>query len=125
LVREYLGDVSGLNISEVACGRGGFVRQLARNGANVTGCDFSLLALRIAWSELSTPNGPPIARIVRGDAQNPPQKVAKYVWCLGWLYLASKLGNTAAVPSEYTQEKKTRSEQNDTLRLQRGYQDSA
>jgi len=32
LVREYIGDVAGLHILEVACGRGGFVRQLARAG---------------------------------------------------------------------------------------------
>ena len=30
LVREYLGGVAGLSILEVACGRGGFVRELAR-----------------------------------------------------------------------------------------------
>ena len=38
LVREYIGDVAGLRILEVACGRDGFVRQVALAGAHVTGC---------------------------------------------------------------------------------------
>ena len=41
LVRERLGDVAGLSVLEVACGRGGFVCDLHRRGARVTGCDFS------------------------------------------------------------------------------------
>src|SRR5258708_38982354 len=48
LVREYIGDVAGLRILEVACGRGGFVRQLAKPGACVPGCDFSSPALHAA-----------------------------------------------------------------------------
>jgi len=42
LVREQIGSVTGLRILEVACGRGGFVKELSRNGAHVTGCDFHL-----------------------------------------------------------------------------------
>ena len=40
LVREYLGEVAGLCILEVACGRGGFMRQMANAGARVTGVRF-------------------------------------------------------------------------------------
>jgi len=42
LVREQIRNVAGQRILEVACGRGGFVRELAGLGAHVTGCDFSL-----------------------------------------------------------------------------------
>jgi len=73
LVGEYLGEVAGLRILEVACGRGGFVRQLARAGARVTGCDFSSAALRAAATKVLTSNGqPPLASLVQGDAQNLP-----------------------------------------------------
>jgi len=75
LVREYMGDVAGLRILEVACGRGGFVRQLARGGAVVTGCDFSSAALRAASTKIRAPDridGPPLAALVQGDAQALP-----------------------------------------------------
>src|SRR6266576_3813313 len=52
LVREYLGEVAGLCILEVACGRGGFTRQMANAGARVTGCDFSSGALCVARTKL-------------------------------------------------------------------------
>ena len=72
LVREYIGDVAGLRVLEVACGRGGFVRQLARAGAHVTGCDFSSAALRAASSKVFSPDTPPLATLVQGDAQSLP-----------------------------------------------------
>jgi len=72
LVREHIGDVAGLHILEVACGRGGFVRQLARAGARVTGCDFSSAALRAASTKLFVPGSPPLAALVQGDAQSLP-----------------------------------------------------
>ena len=72
LVSEHLGDVSGLRVLEVACGRGGFVRQLANAGAVVTGCDFSSAALRAARSKLLVPDAAPRATLVQGDAQNLP-----------------------------------------------------
>ena len=72
LVREHIGDVAGLRILEIACGRGGFVRQMARAGARVTGCDFSAAALRIASTKLSMPGGPKLAVLVQGDAQTLP-----------------------------------------------------
>lgn len=70
LVRQYIGSVAGLDVLEVACGRGGFVRELARAGARVTGCDFSLAALRIAAGKLPAGNGH--AALVQGDAQTLP-----------------------------------------------------
>ena len=72
VVREYLGEVAGLCVLEVACGRGGFIRQMANAGARVTGCDFSSAALRAARTKLFTPNCPPLATLVQGDAQNLP-----------------------------------------------------
>ena len=48
LVRKTIGPVAGLQVLEVACGRGGFVRELARAGARIAGCDFSFSALRVA-----------------------------------------------------------------------------
>jgi SAM-dependent methyltransferase len=73
LVREYLGNVSGLRVLEVACGRGGFVFELARAGAQVTGCDFSSAALRAATTRALHSNGhTSVPRLVQGDAQNLP-----------------------------------------------------
>lgn len=72
LVREFLGDIRGLRVLEVACGRGGFVRQLARAGARVTGCDFSAAALRIAVTKVRPSSEENGALIVQGDAQRLP-----------------------------------------------------
>ncbi len=71
LVRERLGPVAGLRILEVACGRCGFVRELARAGARVTGCDFSAAALRVGQTKLPAANGHSAA-LTQGDAQNLP-----------------------------------------------------
>ena len=72
LVREYMGDVAGLRVLEVACGRGGFLRLLVNAGAVVTGCDFSAAALHATDSKLAT-NGPvhPVS-LIQGDAQSLP-----------------------------------------------------
>jgi ubiquinone/menaquinone biosynthesis C-methylase UbiE len=72
LVLEYLGPVSGLRVLEVACGRGGFARHLARAGAQVTACDFSSAALRATRVKLCSNGQPPPAALVQGDAQNLP-----------------------------------------------------
>jgi len=72
LVREQIGRVTGLRILEVACGRGGFVRELARAGAHVTGCDFSFSALQVADRKLYEAGGRKSARVVQGDAQSLP-----------------------------------------------------
>jgi SAM-dependent methyltransferase len=72
LVRGYLGSVTGLRVLEIACGRGGFLRELALAGANVAGCDFSLAALRVARTRLSTLGVPLSAALTQGDAQSLP-----------------------------------------------------
>jgi ubiquinone/menaquinone biosynthesis C-methylase UbiE len=73
LVRERIGDVAGLCVLEVACGRGGFVCDLQRRGARVIGCDFSASALRLSKEKLQRANGGRPARgLVQGDAQGLP-----------------------------------------------------
>lgn len=73
LVREKIGVVRGLRVLEVACGRGGFVRELANAGARVTGCDFSMSALRVGQSRLRQPeNSTGNAALIQGDAQSLP-----------------------------------------------------
>ena len=72
LVRERIGSVAGLRILEVACGRGGFVRELSRAGAYVTGCDFSLAALRVGQGKLRTVENGGSPALVQGDAQGLP-----------------------------------------------------
>ena len=72
LVSEYIGGIAGLRVLEVACGRGGFVRQLANAGAHVIGCDFSSAALRTASTKLRATEERPEATLIQGDAQNLP-----------------------------------------------------
>ena len=73
LVRKSIGPVAGLRILEVACGRGGFVRELARAGAGVAGCDFSFSALRVGKSKLNGNGSTGLDdRFVQGDAQKLP-----------------------------------------------------
>src|SRR5438132_1300150 len=48
MVRERLGDVAGLKVAEVGCGRGDFAIELAQRGASVTALDFSEEAVAIA-----------------------------------------------------------------------------
>ena len=72
LVRERIGKVEGLRILEVACGRGGFVSELTRAGACVTGCDFSFAALRVAGDKLARAEKRRGSGLVQGDAQNLP-----------------------------------------------------
>lgn len=69
LVREQIGNVAGLRVLEVACGRGGFVRELSRVGACVTGCDFSLAALRFGREKLRALADGRSSALVQGDAQ--------------------------------------------------------
>ena len=69
LVRQYLGNVGGMRVLEVACGRGGFVRALEEAGARVTGCDFSLEALRGARTKLAHTNAGRVSCLVQGDIQ--------------------------------------------------------
>ncbi len=69
LVREQIGSTAGLRVLELACGRGGLVRELARSGAHVTGCDFSFSALRAANTKLQATAGSGSAALIQGDAQ--------------------------------------------------------
>jgi ubiquinone/menaquinone biosynthesis C-methylase UbiE len=72
LVREKIGSVQGLRVLEVACGRGGFVGELARAGAQVTGCDFSMSALAVAQARIGRLHGGARADLIQGDAQSLP-----------------------------------------------------
>lgn len=73
LVRKTIGPVAGLQILEMACGRGGFVRELARSGARIAGCDFSFSALRVAKSKLSESGLKKLGgQLVQGEAQRLP-----------------------------------------------------
>jgi SAM-dependent methyltransferase len=72
LVREYLDNVAGLRVLEIACGLGGFVKQLVHVGAHVTGCDFSFTALRVAQGKLQAVEGNPSTVLVQGDAAKLP-----------------------------------------------------
>lgn len=72
LVREKIGPVHGSRVLEVACGRGGFVRELARAGAHITGCDFSMAALLVGQAKLRPMNDAARAALIQGDAQSLP-----------------------------------------------------
>jgi SAM-dependent methyltransferase len=69
LVLGQIGNVAGLRILEIACGRGGFVRELSRAGAHVTGCDFSFAALRFGRERLPALGDGGSSALVQGDAQ--------------------------------------------------------
>jgi 2-polyprenyl-3-methyl-5-hydroxy-6-metoxy-1,4-benzoquinol methylase len=45
LARRYLGNVKGLKVLEIGCGRGAFARYLAEQGADVWAADFSPVAV--------------------------------------------------------------------------------
>jgi SAM-dependent methyltransferase len=53
LARPYLGDVLGLKVLEIGCGRGGFARYLQEQGADLVAADFSERAVEIARRRLS------------------------------------------------------------------------
>lgn len=72
LVQEYLGPVRGKRILEVACGRGGFVRLLASQGAKVVGADFSQVALQIAAGKQANGTADNSAALSQADAQQLP-----------------------------------------------------
>jgi ubiquinone/menaquinone biosynthesis C-methylase UbiE len=67
LVLEYLPDIRGKRILEVACGRGGFLRVLSSMGADVYGADFSSSALAIGRQKLQI-SGPGRTHLVQADA---------------------------------------------------------
>ncbi|MGB7436230.1 MAG: class I SAM-dependent methyltransferase [Candidatus Acidiferrum sp.] len=71
-VAGSIGNVDGLRTLEVACGRGGLVRKLARSAALSCGLDFSFAAVSIGkerWKEMD--EGSP-ASFTQGDAQELP-----------------------------------------------------
>jgi len=72
LVREYIGEVAGLRILEVSCGRGGMMRELAQAGAFVCGCDFSRAALGAARAKLDAQDSRLLVALIEGDAQALP-----------------------------------------------------
>jgi 2-polyprenyl-3-methyl-5-hydroxy-6-metoxy-1,4-benzoquinol methylase len=53
LARDNLGDVRGLRVLEIGCGRGAFARYLAAQGANLVAADFSEKAIEIARRRLA------------------------------------------------------------------------
>src|ERR1700757_763047 len=67
-VAQRLTDVKGLRTLEVACGRGGFVRLLARKGACAFGVDFSRAALKIGYERSLKLEEERQATFVQGDA---------------------------------------------------------
>jgi len=72
LVREQIGNVTRQRILEVACGRGGFVCELARRGAHVIGCDFSFSALCVGREKVRPLETGATPGFVQGDAQALP-----------------------------------------------------
>ena len=71
-VAQRMIDVRGLRTLEVACGRGGFVRALARKGAYAVGLDFSRAALKIGRERSLNFEEESRAAFVQGDAHSLP-----------------------------------------------------
>jgi ubiquinone/menaquinone biosynthesis C-methylase UbiE len=72
LVLEYLGNLEGKGLLEIACGKGGFSRLLAERCARVTGVDFSGAALEIASRNTGNGGGPAAVNFIQGDAHRLP-----------------------------------------------------
>ncbi len=53
LARAHLGNVNGLRVLEIGCGRGGFARYLASQGADLVAADFSEKGVEIARRRLA------------------------------------------------------------------------
>ena len=70
--RVAVGEVQGQRTLEVACGRGGFVRALARNGAQAFGLDFSMAAVRIGKERSLRSDSESGAAFIQGDAHALP-----------------------------------------------------
>lgn len=69
MVKPYLGSVAGLRVLEIGCGRGGFSKELAARGAELTAADFSPAAVAIARQLL---DGLPNVRTEVADVQALP-----------------------------------------------------
>ncbi|MCA9079624.1 MAG: class I SAM-dependent methyltransferase [Planctomycetaceae bacterium] len=70
MVIPHLGNLNGLKVAEIGCGRGNFAIYLTRQGAQVTAMDFSDAAIEIA-KERSTAEQVNVEWLV-GDAANIP-----------------------------------------------------
>lgn len=53
LAHEHLGDLQGLKVLEIGCGRGSFARHLQQQGADLVAADFSEHAIEIAKRRLA------------------------------------------------------------------------
>lgn len=53
LAKKQLGDISGLRVLEIGCGRGAFATYLVRAGAHVTAADFSPAAVELTKEALA------------------------------------------------------------------------
>jgi ubiquinone/menaquinone biosynthesis C-methylase UbiE len=71
-VQQSLGDVCGLCVLEVACGRGGFIRRLSSAGARTYGLDFSFAAVRLAKQKAFEADPVLPACLTQGDAHALP-----------------------------------------------------
>ncbi len=73
LVLEFLPQVEGKRVLEIACGRGGFSRLLGTKGALITGADFSASAVYIANQRLQR-HPELLSRVayIQADAQRMP-----------------------------------------------------
>src|SRR5258706_11741106 len=71
-VAQRMIDVRGLRTLEVACGRGGFARALARKGAYAVGLDFSRAALKIGRDRSLKFEEETRATFVQGQAHSLP-----------------------------------------------------
>ena len=72
LLKERLPDVRGLHVLEVACGRGGFLKYLAQQGAIACGMDFSFVAVQEARGKVTRESVPLAALVAQGNAQSLP-----------------------------------------------------
>lgn len=63
---ELLGDVSGLKVLDLGCGEGGYSREMARKGADVTAIDCSEMAIEYAISAAEE-EGATISHFVRNS----------------------------------------------------------
>ena len=76
MVIPRLGDLTGLQVAEIGCGRGNFAIYLAKRGASVTAMDFSAAAIEIA-KERSATEQVNVNWLV-GDAANIPLESQRF-----------------------------------------------
>jgi SAM-dependent methyltransferase len=69
MVKQYLGDLEGLKVLEIGCGRGGFSKYLLECGADLVAADFSEAAVEITKRFLQDR---PRSEVMVADIQNIP-----------------------------------------------------